>query len=442
MRAITKILRQSPARSFPLNPWDLTTFTFNGNSYTAGLNTTMPNAGIEKVGTEFQQIVRGAYQSNGAVAAVLLARLMPFSQIRFQYQRMRNGRPGDLWGDDRLRVLERPWPGGTTQDLLAKMEQHASLAGNAYVLRRGDRLKVLRPDWVTIVRVSEMEIDNPMDAELAGYIYQPGGSGSGKSPVMFGPNDVAHYAPLPDPIHEHKGQSWLLPVLMDVSAHRAANFHKFQFFNNGATPNLVVKFDPATSKDAVKAFKEIFLDEHSGAGNAYKTAFLGGGADVSVVGQDFKQLDFKRVQGQNETSIAQAGGVPPIIANLSEGLESATYSNYAQAKMHFRDTTVTTLARNVAASLETIVPAPRDSRLWFDVSDIPFFRDDAKSEAEVHQLQVQMMRTLADGGWRPDSAVEAVLSGDWSLLQHTGTFSVQLQPPGEDQPIPEEPTDE
>ena len=40
------------------------------------------------------------------------------------------------------------------------------------------------------------------------------------------------------------------------------------------------------------------------------------------------------------------------------------------------------------------------------------------------------MRTLVDGGFDPDSVIAAVTTGDMTLLTHSGTLSVQLQPPG------------
>ena len=69
--------------------------------------------------------------------------------------RLRIGRWGmaneDLAGliclrDPRLRVLEEPWPGGTSGELLARMEQDVSWAGNAYIWDAGDRLVRWRPD--------------------------------------------------------------------------------------------------------------------------------------------------------------------------------------------------------------------------------------------------------------------------------------------------------
>ena len=39
------------------------------------------------------------------------------------------------------------------------------------------------------------------------------------------------------------------------------------------------------------------------------------------------------------------------------------------------------------------------------------------------------IQTLVNSGWKPDSVRDAVLAEDWSLLEHSGLLSVQLQPP-------------
>jgi hypothetical protein len=84
------------------------------------------------------------------------------------------GRPGDLFGTQALSILETPWPGATTGDLLSRMEQDSSLAGNFYgARRRADLLQRLRPDWVTIVTGSRT--GSELDTELVGYMYEPGG---------------------------------------------------------------------------------------------------------------------------------------------------------------------------------------------------------------------------------------------------------------------------
>jgi phage portal protein BeeE len=141
------------------------------------------------------------------------------------------------------------------------------------------------------------------------------------------------------------------------------------------------------------------------------------------------------VQGAGETRIAAAAGVPPVIVGLSEGLAAATYSNYSQVRHRFADSTMHPLWANAAGSLAHLVRASGTAassavRLWYDARGVPFLREDRKDAAEILASQAQKIRTLVDAGFTPDSVRRAVDAEDWSLLSHTGLFSVQLQPPG------------
>jgi hypothetical protein len=77
-------------------------------------------------------------------------------------------------------------------------DQDVDLGGNFYVTRRGGGLKRLRPDWVTII--SGSRTDSEIDTELIGYLYHPGGPYAGQNPVKLLPEQVAHFAPIPDPL--------------------------------------------------------------------------------------------------------------------------------------------------------------------------------------------------------------------------------------------------
>jgi hypothetical protein len=150
------------------------------------------------------------------------------------------------------------------------------------------------------------------------------------------------------------------------------------------------------------------------------------------------------VQGAGETRIAAAAGVPPVIVGLSEGLQAATYSNYGQARRRFADNTMRPLWRNMAGSLETIVPPPTGARLWYDDRDIQALAEDKKDLAEVRALDAQQIRTLSDAGAEWDAVIDAVTTGDYTRLKgsHTGLYSVQLQPAGTVTAPPEKPTPE
>lgn len=408
-----------------------------------GLLSWSPSNGTkEAIAADFESVVEKAYTENGIFFACVLARAMPFSEARFQFQELVKGRPGRLFGDQSLTILENPWANATTGELLWRMEQDASCAGNNFLttVTRGNKARIrrLRPDWVTIVSgVSGDDIGSPydIDAEVLGYIYAPRGVPNPPRPVLLTPDQVAHYSPIPDPIAQWRGMSWVQPVLAEIGADSQATEHKAKFFKNGATSNLVITYDAAVDAERVKQFKALFDDSHVGTRNAYKAIHLGGGADAKALGADLKQLDFKATQGAGETRIAAAAGVGAIIARFSEGMQGSSLNqgNYQAAKRQFADMTLRPLWRTAAAALAKFAPAPNaGSRLWYDDRDIEFLKDDRKDQIEILQQQAATVKSLVDAGYTPDAVIDAVEAGDLSRLtgKHSGLYSVQLQAPG------------
>ncbi len=400
---------------------------------------------------ELSQSVSQAYSANGPVFALILARMQVFSQARFQWTRFSSGTPRDMFGTSELEILERPWVGGTTADLLARMEMYASGAGNSFTrrVRRGagrtreDFLHQLRPEWTKLVLGSNEDADHPGDAgdtTLLGYAFSPGGDPSRM--IALEPWEVAHYAPIPDPMNNFVGMSWITPVFGEVLSDDASEIHKRRFFQNAATPNLAIKFDSQTKLEEVMAFKKLIEDEHKGHWNAYKTMYLGGGADPVVLGKDFKELDFSATQGKGESRLASAAGVPPSWVGFSEGLEGSALNagNFNSARRRFGDGTMNHLWGAAASSLEVILrDRPTGASLWHDVRSVPFLREDAKEHAETQAKQAETIRQLVEAGFTPESAVKAVTESDYDLLVHTGYVSVQLQKPGDvksDTPAP------
>lgn len=391
----------------------------------------------EQVSGDFAGLVEAAYRGNAIVFACELVRFSLFSEIRFKFQRLSDS---ELFGNQSLSVLEHPEPGKTTGDLMSRALLHHDLAGNWYGVRRPgvrggpDRIKTLRPDWTSILMGSpNPAVDLPAhdpDIEVIGYAYWPGGMWSGVDPITYDVSEVAHFAFIPDPLASYRGMAWLTPVIRELKADTSATQHKLQFFENAATPQMIVKFEPGMDPDKVRAFIEVFEQNHAGVINAYRTAYLGGGADATVVGSSLHEMDFKSTQGAGETRIAAAAGIHPTIVGLSEGLAGSSLNagNFGAARRLTADKTLRPLWRNMAGSLEQIVTPPDGARLWYDVRDVAFLSEDVKDAAEVLNLEATAMRTLADGGWEPDSVVAAVTSGELRRLVHSGLPSVQVQP--------------
>jgi len=372
------------------------------------------------------------YDSNSVVFACESKRIMVFSEARFQFQQLRSGRPGDLFGAPDLSVLETPWIGHTTRDLLARAELDVTDAGNSYWVRDGRYLLRLDPQNVKII--TEAAVD-PVSGfrvgeRLIGYAYMT----ARDQVTIYDPTEIAHYKPIPHTASQFLGMSWLNPCLPDVDADRQMTEHKRTALRNGANLGYVVSLDASITGDQFKDFVAKFREQHEGPEQSGKTLFLGGGADVKTVGQSFGDLALKATQGATETRIAACAGVHPVVVGLSEGMQGSSLNagNYGAAKRNFVDGTMRPLWGAFASAFGSLVNVPASSRLWYDDRDIPFLREDVTDQAEILARNAQTIRALVDAGYDPDAVINAVLSGDVGRLvgQHTGLYSVQLQKPG------------
>jgi hypothetical protein len=399
------------------------------------VNTTM-HQDREEITADFAGLVIGAYRTNPIVFALELKRIALFGQARFKFRRESTG---ELFGNPSLRPLEHPEVGETTQDLLERIILSADFGGDAFIVRRPTgRLVVPRPDWVTLILGSPNTPRDPsdpdslsdLDLELVGIAYHEGGLLRGGKPKFLLRNEFAHFAPIRDPLMRFRGIPWPIAAMREIMADKAASLHKLQYFENAATPNLVVTLDKTLALPKAREWIELFEQDHKGVLNAYKTIYLGGGAEHNVVGANLRQMDFKTVQGAGQTVIAAASGIHPAIAALSEGLQGSTLNsgNFHEAKQLTGDTFLRYQWGNLAGSLEVIVPPPEGAALWYDESGVSFLKEDVKDAAEVLNKQATAIRTLTDGGYKPDTVVSGVVSGNLSNIKHAGYLPVQVQP--------------
>lgn len=406
--------------------------------------------GEEKIPADYLSYADAVFKASPAVFACIRFRASVLSEARFQWRQIRAGQPGDLFGTQELSLLEQPWPNGSSADLLMRMEVTSSLAGNYYATvaddqgrlgrsARGQRRVVhMRPDWTTIVIDSASGDPNALDARVVGYVYDPPRAGGGLTtaePVTLLPEEVVHFVPpgMADPTARFRGMSWLTPILPEVRADKAATVHKAKFFENGATTGQIISLGDV-SKEKFAEYVAAFKAAHQGADNAYKPLFLAG-ADPRGLGQLIQPIDFKPLQGLSETRVAAAAGVHPTVVGFSEGLQGSSLNsgNFNAAARLVANTTLRPWWRNAAYSWRTLLTAPSGSELWFDDRDIPFLREDGTDQAAIRAQNASTLRSLIDGGYEPDAAVEYVQTNDLNRLKghHTGLLSVQLTPPSQ-----------
>jgi phage portal protein BeeE/ADP-ribose pyrophosphatase YjhB (NUDIX family) len=382
----------------------------------------------ETIENNFSSYVQSLFKSDGVVFACMVARQLVFSEARFQFRGFLNGRPQALHGGRELRPLERPWPNGTSGELLARMLGDVDLSGNAYIAREGERLRRLRPDWVQIIMTAPPDV--AVQSDVAGYAYWPGGIDRG-SPKFYLPEELAHWSPIPDPDANYRGMSCLTPIVAEIMADQAATQHKLGFFRNGATLGPVFRLGPDLSIEKFREFVAAAKAEHEGPENAYKPLYIGGGADMSLSAATMQQIDYRAITGAGETRIAAVLRISPVIVGLSEGMQGSSLNagNYNAAKRNFVDGTMRPLWRSACGSLASVITEPADEQLWYDDFDIPYLREDAKDMAEIGSAKASTIVSLSTGGFLRESAIAAVENNyDMTLLvKDPDWVSVQLQ---------------
>lgn len=393
-------------------------FAFSGNQYMAGA--------LDARTAEF-------VTTNPALAAVIGFRVSVFAEATFKFQQWIGGRPGQLYGNSDLSILENPWPGAGTSHLLASMETDISVYGNSYWIRVGQQLVRLDPTAVTIATSDVVDESTGLvvGQSLIGYGYRPANR---KEMAIYPASEVAHFRLVPDPTNPYRGVSWLRAVLSDADADSKMTGYKQALLDNSAVPGLVLRAEPGISQEQFTEAREALRARNTGWDKVGRTLMLGAGFDVRVVGSTMQQLDMKALQGAGESRIAAAAGVSPVLVGFSEGLQGSSLNsgNYGSARRRFADGTVRPLWRAACTALETLVPPPTGSRLWIDADDVPFLQEDQQDEATIRLTRSQTIRTLVDAGYDPDASAQYADTGDVNVLrgQHSGLFSVQLQPPG------------
>lgn len=390
---------------------------FDGSSYLVSNTSYGPNVSTPATGAA------AALVGNGIAYGVFRRRADLFAQGKFRFRRFGNPRPtlADSFSTADLAPLQ------PERALFEACELAVATAGAAYFVLDGTTLRRLPAEHCTIVLGSDRYPDDPAvawDARKVGLIYAV--PGSGVEPETWTWDEVIPYVPESDPQSPWRGMSWMRPAMEDIAADDGARRYLTRFFSNHATPNTAVVFPPDVQREVVEAFRDLFLERHQGVERSFRTAFLGGGADIKVIGSSLKDLDTEAVRQQVHKDIAAAAGVPIVAA----GIEQGTYANSKESNRALADGKIRYLWATAAETFSRAITVPAGSELYVETASISALQADSLDDAQVLAQQAMTMRTLVDGGFVPGSVIAAVTSGDMSKLVHSGLLSVQTQAPG------------
>lgn len=357
------------------------------------------------------------YGSNSVVFSAILARMMLFSEAAFVLQAKDDKH---TYTNSSLGLLQEPFgPGSSSGELLVRMEQDVSLAGTAYIWGEpgGDLLVRLRPDWTTIVSELVQVPGGGAYRRRLGYWVQPPAGVTGQGKGEFYPADeVACWAPVPDPQATFRGMSWLTPAYRDILGDQGMMTHKVKYFENAASPNLLIRYSQKLAPGTIDGIRERVTARHGGADNAFKTLVLDQGADATVIGNSLQQMDFADVSAAGEERILADSMVPGVLVGL-EPLRGAG-RGYQESMQKFANLWARPSWRSACAVLERFVPGlPGGARLWFDTSDIAALQDGELERGQAALVRAQAVLTSRQAGYTRESCVAFVNSGDVTQLK-------------------------
>lgn len=249
------------------------------------------------------------------------------NQIRIE---VKNQRGGSKVPDHPLQqLIRRPNPFMTESDLMEGIIKLQLLAGRCVLEKERDRsgrvigLWPLRPDFLTL-------IPSATGNYIAGFEYGPAGSQKKFIPYI----DTVDM-PLWDPIHPLIALNPRAPVsqgmrVIDTDS-QATDYVKLLFEKGGIPPGLLTT-DQSLMPTQVEELRASWLNRYGGWTKWTAPAILSRGASYQKIGMSFSEMGFDYLDRRNESRIAAAFKIPPIVAGFYVGLEKSNYDNYLTAR--------------------------------------------------------------------------------------------------------------
>lgn len=286
----------------------------------------------------------------------------------------RNGYP--LPTDEQPRVLVRPSPEITRGEYLAQLVGSLFDHGNAALWQPlTGRNAAGRPEVSIVLPFDEVHVSWSDDSRLARVVEWQGRR------LIVG-RDVLLIAINRAP-GELLGRSPLDLITASLDRILSAELYAGAWFENGAVPSVVLKFDGTLDDTAANAIKAKWIENH----RDHSPAVLPKGWDLSQPGAAPETSQLLETRKWGALEVARGLGIfPPELLLAEVGGSSLTYQNIAEALMTFLRVTVQPLYLSpIEESLSDLLPGTQSTRF---------------STAEVERLNTAARWTAYETGLR------------------------------------------
>ena len=346
------------------------------------------------MGREYKDFATEGYSNNAIAYACIEYVSTSAASVPLIAYTLAGGKPKKLDASHPLNaILRRPNPsyggGGFFHDLLC----YKLIAGNAYILRNTiDSVKAPKEMW--LVRPDYVSIEAGRYGFPAYYEITKKQGEAIRIPVdqMTGDSPLLHVRNF-NPLETFAGLSKFQPSAYSVDTFSSILRWNKSLLDRGARPSGAFVYDAKDgqgnplklSEEQFRALKEQIDAQNSGSYNAGRPLLLDAGMDFKEMQMNPKDMDYINSKNTTARDICLAFGVPPQLIGLPD---SQTYSNYAEAKLAFWQTTVLPTLGCLVDDLSRWLAPLYGVNLFID-----YDKNDIDALAPVREKQFGMLQT-------------------------------------------------
>ena len=316
------------------------------------------------------------------------------------------------------RLMDRPNAGYDAQALWAGTLLSYHLDGNAYWIKARNARGFGVPTEVWYEPHWGIKPHWPEDGSAFIDYYERRINGTiERIPV----ENVVHFRNGINPANPRYGLAPLKAALLQVFTDTEVSLWVAALCRNMAIPGVIVSPTEPIGMTESKAdqIKQTWKRKFGGDSRG-EPLILDFQADIKTLGYDPKQMDFGSITNLAESRISGAMGVPAIVAGLSAGLDSSTYSNLENLKKSaFEECLIPTwkafektIERYLLPDFERDVTA---ISCEFDTSEIRALQEN-QSEKEVRAIAAFQAGVTTLNEARAQFGYDPMPSGDYHIM--------------------------
>ncbi len=209
-----------------------------------------------------------------------------------------------------LDLLDYVNPFQTRYQFMVLMTSYLKLVGEAFVVINFNRLR--QPGELWLAPPGNMTIVPHPTEYISHYEFC-----AGAKVLRLEVPEVIHIFSA-NPANPYRGIGAANAIQLDLDGERYASRYQQRLFYNDGRPGMLLEFPDLPAVDERKRLRDEWNEVHQGWRNAYKTAFLWGGAKANMVSMTAKDMDFANLRGQAKKIILGAYHIPDSLIGASE----------------------------------------------------------------------------------------------------------------------------